>query len=93
MWPAEGALSTPFLKQIGEAGFQWTASSHGVLKHSADNDARTNVAWLPPDGGAPRVVIRVIDPLGARQAEASLTLDAALWRTAPPPGQSRILLR
>ena len=31
---------------------------------------------------------RVIDPLGARQAEARLTLDAAFWRTAPPPGRS-----
>lgn len=50
-------------------------------------------AWLPPDGGAPKVIIRVIDSLGARQAEASLTLDAAFWRTAPPPGQSRILLQ
>ena len=30
LWPAEGALSAPFLKQIGEAGFAWTASSHGV---------------------------------------------------------------
>ena len=50
LWPAEGALSTPFLKQIGGAGFAWTASSHGVLKHSAGNDARTSVAWLPPEG-------------------------------------------
>lgn len=41
---------TPFLKQIGGAGFAWTASSHGVLKHSAGNDARTSVAWLPPEG-------------------------------------------
>ena len=63
---------------------------------SAPGKARTVgllAAWLPPDGGAPKVIIRVIDPLGARQAEASLTLDAAFWRTAPAPGQSRILLQ
>jgi alpha-amylase/alpha-mannosidase (GH57 family) len=50
LWPAEGALSAPFLKQIAEAGFKWTASSHGVLKHSAGNEARTTSAWLAPEG-------------------------------------------
>lgn len=50
LWPAEGALSTAFLKQIGEAGFAWTASSHGVLKHSAGNEARTTTPWLAPEG-------------------------------------------
>lgn len=50
-------------------------------------------AWLPPDGGAPRVILRVIDPLGARQAEETLTLDAAFWNAAPPRGQSRTLLQ
>ena len=50
LWPAEGALSLPFLKQIAEAGFAWTASSHGVLKHSAGNNARTTVAWQAPEG-------------------------------------------
>lgn len=49
LWPAEGALSTPFLKQIAEAGFTWTASSHGVLKHSAGIHAKTNTAWLAPE--------------------------------------------
>lgn len=52
LWPAEGALSTPFLKQIAEAGFQWTASSHGVLKHSAGNEAKTTVPWQAPEGTA-----------------------------------------
>jgi alpha-amylase/alpha-mannosidase (GH57 family) len=49
LWPAEGALSTPFLKQIAESGFKWTASSHGVLKHSAGNNARTTTAWQAPE--------------------------------------------
>ena len=49
LWPAEGALSAPFLKQIADSGFRWTASSHGVLRHSAGNDARTTVAWQAPE--------------------------------------------
>jgi len=50
LWPAEGALSMPFLKQIAESGFRWTASSQGVLRHSVGNDARTTVAWQAPEG-------------------------------------------
>ncbi|MDP3440340.1 MAG: glycoside hydrolase family 57 protein [Azonexus sp.] len=50
LWPAEGALSTPFLKQISEAGFNWTASSHGVLKNSAGNEAKTTHPWQTPEG-------------------------------------------
>jgi alpha-amylase/alpha-mannosidase (GH57 family) len=49
LWPAEGALSTPFLHQIAESGFQWTASSHGVLKHSAGNQAATTTPWQAPE--------------------------------------------
>ena len=57
LWPAEGALSTPFLKQIAEAGFKWTASSHGVLKNSAGNEARTTSAWLAPEGLADDITL------------------------------------
>ncbi len=49
LWPAEGALSAAFLKQVGAAGFQWTASSHGVLKHSAGNQASTTQPWQAPE--------------------------------------------
>jgi alpha-amylase/alpha-mannosidase (GH57 family) len=50
LWPAEGALSTPFLNQIANAGLRWTASSHSVLKHSAGSDAQTTVPWQAPTG-------------------------------------------
>ncbi len=50
LWPAEGALSQAFVNQIGAAGFAWTASSHGVLWHSAGDHAKTTVAWQPPEG-------------------------------------------
>jgi alpha-amylase/alpha-mannosidase (GH57 family) len=49
LWPAEGALSSEFLKQIAAAGFTWTASSHGVLRHSAGDAAPTTTPWLPPE--------------------------------------------
>ena len=44
------ALSAPFLNQIGESGFRWTASSHSVLRHSAGDDAVTTVPWQAPPG-------------------------------------------
>lgn len=50
LWPAEGALSTAFLRQIADAGFQWTASSQNVLMHSAGDNASTGVPWQAPEG-------------------------------------------
>ncbi|MDR2838607.1 MAG: glycoside hydrolase [Azonexus sp.] len=52
LWPAEGALSGEFLKQVAAAGFQWTASSRGVLRNSAGDAAKTATPWLPPEGTA-----------------------------------------
>jgi hypothetical protein len=49
LWPAEGALSTAFLRQIADAGFTWTASSQGVLRHSAGPGADTGVPWQAPE--------------------------------------------
>lgn len=73
LWPAEGALSTPFLKQITEAGFKWTASSHGVLKNSAGNDAKTTVAWQAPEGTTSDITLffrneRISDLIGFEYA-------------------------
>ena len=48
LWPAEGALSSPFLTQIADAGFAWTASSQGVLRHSAGPEARVTQPWGAP---------------------------------------------
>ena len=50
LWPAEGALSMAFLRQIADAGFSWTASSRGVLEHSAGPGADTGVPWQAPEG-------------------------------------------
>ncbi|MGE0081009.1 MAG: glycoside hydrolase [Thiohalomonadaceae bacterium] len=33
-WPAEGSVSTPALKLLGEAGFAWAATGGGVLRNS-----------------------------------------------------------
>lgn len=50
LWPAEGALSTAFLQQIADAGFAWTATGQGVLRHSAGEAAPTTTPWLAPEG-------------------------------------------
>ena len=50
LWPAEGALSTPFVHQIADAGCRWTASGEGVLKHSAGINAKTTAPWQAPEG-------------------------------------------
>ncbi len=50
LWPAEGALSQPFLAQIGEAGFAWAASSQSVLRNSAGPDASPCAPWQAPAG-------------------------------------------
>ncbi len=34
LWPAEGALSTAFARQLAEAGCRWAASGENVLQHS-----------------------------------------------------------
>ncbi|MFY9329498.1 MAG: glycoside hydrolase family 57 protein [Georgfuchsia sp.] len=34
LWPAEGALSTAFVKQLENSACRWTASGEGVLKNS-----------------------------------------------------------
>jgi alpha-amylase/alpha-mannosidase (GH57 family) len=34
MWPAEGAISGPFVQLLADAGCHWIASGEGVLKHS-----------------------------------------------------------
>lgn len=51
LWPAEGALSAPFLEQISQAGFAWTASSLSVLKNSAGEDASPYQPWAAPSSG------------------------------------------
>ncbi|MDR1995990.1 glycoside hydrolase family 57 protein [Azonexus sp.] len=74
LWPAEGALSAEFLKQIAVAGFQWTASSRGVLRHSAGDAARTTTPWLPPEGTPSDIVLffrdeRLSDLIGFEYAK------------------------
>ncbi|HZX32598.1 MAG TPA: glycoside hydrolase family 57 protein [Rhodocyclaceae bacterium] len=57
LWPAEGALSAPFLQQISDAGFAWTASSLAVLKHSAGPEASPYRPWGAPEGSADNLTL------------------------------------
>lgn len=45
MWPAEGALSTPFLQQLAAQGCRWTASSQGVLANSLQRQRVEPSRW------------------------------------------------
>lgn len=45
LWPAEGALSAPFLEQIGERPLRWAASSAAVLFNSAGAAADIYRPW------------------------------------------------
>ncbi|WP_228273700.1 glycoside hydrolase family 57 protein [Rhodocyclus tenuis] len=45
LWPAEGALSAPFLEQISERPLRWTASSAAVLFNSAGAAADIYRPW------------------------------------------------
>jgi len=49
-WPSEGAVSTPSLKLLAQAGFRWAASGEGVLHNSLAQsghaDHRVKEAWL-----------------------------------------------
>jgi alpha-amylase/alpha-mannosidase (GH57 family) len=49
-WPSEGAVSTPSLKLLAQAGFRWAASGEGVLHHSLAQsghaDHSMKEAWL-----------------------------------------------
>ncbi|MGE5384825.1 MAG: glycoside hydrolase, partial [Betaproteobacteria bacterium] len=49
LWPAEGAISEPFLHQVAAAGLRWSASSFGVLRHSAGAEASPYCPWQAPD--------------------------------------------
>ena len=44
MWPAEGAISTAFVKQLAEQGCRWIASGEGVLRASLDHGSTAAAA-------------------------------------------------
>ncbi len=69
MWPAEGALSTPFAALIAAHGFQWAASSEAVLRNSLRASGVPDSALVTPhyrpyhlgplaDPGAPKTAGR-----------------------------------
>ena len=60
MWPAEGAVSAPFVKQLDELGCRWAASGEGVLRASLHRSGieEENPAYHPwRMEGAPNVTL------------------------------------
>jgi alpha-amylase/alpha-mannosidase (GH57 family) len=49
MWPAEGAISAAFVRQLAHAGVTWLASGEGVLRNSLHNSGKADarVAYHP----------------------------------------------
>ncbi|HTJ97017.1 MAG TPA: glycoside hydrolase family 57 protein [Rhodocyclaceae bacterium] len=49
MWPAEGAISTAFVRQMASEGVRWIASGEGVLHNSLNKAGMTvsHPAWQP----------------------------------------------
>ncbi len=48
MWPAEGAVSAPFVRHLADAGIRWIASGEGVLRNSLAGSS------IPAEGAAYR---------------------------------------
>lgn len=74
MWPAEGALSTPFIRLAGAAGCRWLASGENVLQHSLGKPT-PGAAWQPWQlAGTPEVTLffrddRLSDLIGFEYAK------------------------
>ncbi len=52
MWPAEGAISEPFVRHLASAGVRWIASGEGVLRGSLaisgiEGERATSAAYRP----------------------------------------------
>jgi alpha-amylase/alpha-mannosidase (GH57 family) len=105
LWPAEGALSAPFLEQVSRAGFAWTASSFGVLKNStADETASPYRPWRAPAGPAGDLTLffrdeRLSDLIGfeyarwhSRDAARHFVAEAAAIARADPEAVIPIFL-
>lgn len=108
LWPAEGAVSGPFLARLQPAGLHWTASSESVLANSLEPAVRaTGRHWLYRPWrveGAPGVAIvfrdeRLSDQIGFEYSkwhglDAANHLIGELERIAASaaPGETPLVL-
>ena len=106
MWPAEGAISTSFVRHLAESGVRWIASGEGVLNNSlatsgmADHRAPYH-PWQLDD--APGLTLffrdeRLSDLIGfdyakwhGRDAAAHLVAQLDQIRNAAPEGETPVV--
>jgi alpha-amylase/alpha-mannosidase (GH57 family) len=103
MWPAEGAISGAFARQLASAGVQWIASGQGVLSNSlAGSDIDPHRAPYHPWQltGAPGLTLffrdeRLSDLIGfdygkwhGRDAASHLVGELEAIRTSAPEGET-----
>ncbi|MCX8018172.1 MAG: glycoside hydrolase family 57 protein, partial [Rhodocyclaceae bacterium] len=107
LWPAEGAISLPFVRQVAGSGCRWLASGENVLKNSLAATAAT----LPPGAAhrpwqlaeAPAVTLffrddRLSDLIGfeyarwhGRDAAAHFVAQLEAIAAAAPAGQTPLV--
>jgi alpha-amylase/alpha-mannosidase (GH57 family) len=108
LWPAEGAVSGPFLEEVARAGLRWAASSETVLANSLggrERGARGDWLYRPwRSERAPGLTIffrdeRLSDQIGFEYAkwhgrDAAAHLVGELERIAreAPPGEVPLVL-
>jgi alpha-amylase/alpha-mannosidase (GH57 family) len=108
LWPAEGAVSAPFVEALGQQGLHWTASSESVLANSLDPVVRSSGRqWLYRPwrlDGVPGVAMvfrdeRLSDQIGFEYSkwhglDAASHLIGELERIADaaPPGETPLVL-
>jgi alpha-amylase/alpha-mannosidase (GH57 family) len=103
MWPAEGAISTAFVRHLANGGVQWIASGEGVLRNSlaATNADPHRAAYRPWQlAGSPSLTLffrdeRLSDLIGfdyakwhGRDAASHLVGELEAIRTAAPAGET-----
>lgn len=83
MWPAEGALSTPFAAQIMAHGFRWAASSEAVLRNSL-RAAEDPEAELPTPHFRPFQIRPATERDAAESAKPAKSTKSAKASAAQP---------
>lgn len=108
LWPGEGAVSSAFVAEAGDAGFRWVATSEGVLANSlGERSHAPRTQWLHRPwrvDGAPQAVMlfrdeRLSDAIGfeyakwhGRDAAAHLVGEIEAIARAAAPGEVPVVL-
>ncbi|MDP2752294.1 MAG: glycoside hydrolase family 57 protein [Rhodocyclaceae bacterium] len=104
MWPAEGAISAPVLREMAEGGCRWIASGEGVLRNTLSNRLpphATHEPWYYADAAGLTLFFRderLSDLIGfeyanwhGRDAARHLVSQLETILAAAPPDHSPVV--